>query len=64
MEINPMALYTIYGEQDIPQCADLSSVNPLDLLGYIFVNKHCSTQQRAQEKEFLEEEGLFMVTRN
>ena len=50
MEINPRAWYTIYGEQEIPQWADLLSVNPLDLLGYIFVNKHCSTQQHAQEK--------------
>ena len=64
MEINPRAWYTIYGEQDIPQCAELSSVNPLDLLGYIFVNKHCNTQKHAQEKEFPEEEVKFMVTRN
>ena len=64
MEINPRAWCTIYGEQDIPQCAELLAVNPLDLLGYISVNKHYSTQQRAQEKEFLEEEELFMATRN
>ena len=64
MEINPRARYTIYGEQYIPQCAELSSVNLLDLLGYIFVNKHCSTHKRAQEKELLEEEVKCMVTRN
>ena len=59
--INPKAEDNLTSGQDIIQRAELSSVEPLDLLGYTFVHYHDETKQRAEVKEFLEDESEFMV---
>ena len=55
--INSKADDTFTSCQDIPQCAELPSVDPSEILGYIFVHDHDETKQSAEVKEFLEYEG-------
>ena len=39
-DINPKLEGILTSGQDIIECTDLTSVNPLDLLGYTFLYKH------------------------
>ena len=59
--INTNADYNLTSGQEITQLDYLTSVDPLDLLGYTFVNYNDETNQRDEVKEFLENEGNFMM---
>ena len=59
--INPKAEYILTSGQYITNCTNIPYIDPLELLGCTFVQKHDNTKQHTKLKDLLQYEGKFMV---